>query len=96
MVAGGLAFLGRRIMSAVSDSEPKLVAPVGAYIGVISAMVVVAFGSASALAIAGAVLFFASDALIAWEKFVDPRSWMRLAIIVTYHVGQLGLVLSLL
>lgn len=96
VVVAGLAVLGRRIMSAVSADEPALVAPVGAYIGVISAMVVVAFGSLSPLAIAGALLFFASDALIAWEKFVDPREWMRLAIIVTYHVGQLGLVLSLL
>jgi uncharacterized membrane protein YhhN len=43
----------------------------------------------------GAVLFYASDALIAWNRFVQPRPWMPLAIIVTYHVGQAALVLSL-
>jgi uncharacterized membrane protein YhhN len=48
-----------------------------------------------ALAVGGAALFFASDTLIAWNRFVRPRPWMPLAIIVTYHVGQAGLVLSL-
>lgn len=96
VVIAGLAVIGRPIVSAVSEEEPKLLAPVVAYIGVISAMVVVATGSLIPVAIAGGLLFFASDALIAWSKFVDPREWMRLGIITTYHLGQLGLVLSLL
>ncbi len=74
----------------------RLRVPVVAYIAVISVMVVAAFGSLVPAAMVGAVLFFASDALIAWSKFVDPQPWMRLGIITTYHVGQLGLVLSLL
>jgi hypothetical protein len=47
-------------------------------------------------AIAGAALFFTSDALIAWDRFVSPRAWHGLAIIVTYHVAQAGLTLSLI
>jgi uncharacterized membrane protein YhhN len=62
---------------------------------VISAMVSAALATGVALAIAGSVLFFASDTLIAWNRFLRPRPWMPLAIIVTYHVGQTGLVLSL-
>lgn len=96
IVAAGLAVIGRRIVAGVSEEEPKLLPPVVAYIGVISAMVVVATGSLIPVAIVGALLFFASDALIAWSKFVDPHEWMRLGIITTYHLGQLGLVLSLL
>ena len=69
--------------------------PVAAYVVVISAMVSAAIATGIALAIAGAALFFASDTLIAWNRFVRPRPWMPLAIIVTYHVGQAGLVLSL-
>src|SRR5207249_662545 len=33
--------------------------------------------------------------LIAWNRFVRSQPWMPLAIIVTYHLGQTGLVLSL-
>ena len=52
--------------------------------------------SAKYAAPAGATLFYASDALIAWNKFVREHGWGRLAIIVTYHVGQILLVLSLI
>jgi hypothetical protein len=43
----------------------------------------------------GASLFFASDSLIAWNRFVRPRAWAPVAIMVTYHLGQAGLVTSL-
>ena len=41
-----------------------------------------------------AVLFMASDALIAWNRFVR-RPWAAVVIMVTYHLGQLGLVTAL-
>jgi uncharacterized membrane protein YhhN len=62
---------------------------------VISAMVSAALATGLALAIVGAALFFTSDTLIAWNRFVRPQPWMPLAIIVTYHAGQAGLVVSL-
>jgi uncharacterized membrane protein YhhN len=61
----------------------------------ISLMLASAIGTAEALAIAGAALFYVSDALIAWERFVRPRAWHGLAIIVTYHLAQASLTLSL-
>jgi uncharacterized membrane protein YhhN len=72
-----------------------LVAPVLAYVGAISAMVATAIGSGIAAGIVGAALFFASDALIAEQRFVRPRAWGPVAIIVTYHLALGGLVLSL-
>ena len=36
-----------------------------------------------------------SDSLIAWERFVRTRPWADLAIMVTYHLAQLFLVVSL-
>lgn len=72
-----------------------LVAPVVAYMAVISAMVTTALASGVVLAALGAALFYGSDALIAWNRFVRPLVWAPVAIMVTYHLGQAGLVLSL-
>jgi uncharacterized membrane protein YhhN len=58
-------------------------------------MVVCAVGTGNPVAIAGAVSFYASDALIGWGRFVRSYGWGRLAVMVTYHVGQVLLVLSL-
>lgn len=88
--------VGWRVLRAVRRSAPALTTPVAVYMTVIGAMVACATGWGNAAAIAGAWLFFASDALIAETRFVAPRSWGRTAVIVTYHLGQLGLVLSLL
>lgn len=87
--------VGGRMLSAVRRSAPDLVVPVAVYMTVIGVMVALATGWGNAWAIGGAWLFFASDALIAETRFVGPRSWGRTAVIVTYHLGQLGLVLSL-
>ncbi|MCC5951627.1 MAG: lysoplasmalogenase [Acidimicrobiia bacterium] len=90
-----VATVGRRIVAGVAAAEPALRWPVVAYVAVISAMVVSAVGTASPLAVLGAVSFYGSDALIAWTNFMVERSWGRLAVMVTYHVGQILLVVSL-
>lgn len=96
LVAIGGSTLGRFIVATVRASEHrKLAGPVAAYMTVISAMVVLAFGSKGGFAIAGALLFYCSDALIAWDRFVAPKTWARPAIMITYHLAQAGLVLSL-
>jgi uncharacterized membrane protein YhhN len=89
----------------VRTARAKLAIPVAAYVLAIGAMVVSAIATAgragwsagsSALAIAGAGLFFCSDALIGWSRFVRPIAWSPAAIIVSYHLGQAALVLALL
>ncbi len=88
--------IGGRIIDAVrAGDHPSVAVPVGAYITVIWIMVASATGTEEPFAVGGAALFFCSDALIAWERFVKPRVWHRLAIIVTYHAAQAGLTLSL-
>jgi uncharacterized membrane protein YhhN len=89
------ALLARRIISAVAATDRQMVGPVVVYILAIATMVTCALASGWALAAAGAALFYVSDATIAWNRFVSPKRWMPLAIIVTYHLGQAGLVLSL-
>ena len=66
------------------------------YAVVISTMVVSAFAGGTAVGIAGAMMFLTSDSVIAEHRFVSPRTWQPLAIIVTYHLALTGLVLGLL
>lgn len=91
----GAAIGGRIIASMHRDGHDTLVVPVVAYMIVISAMVASALASGSARAGAGAALFFVSDTLIAWNRFVSSFRGDKVAIIATYHLGQLGLALSL-
>ena len=70
--------------------------PVAAYVLVISLMVAFAFGTGRWWAIVGALLFYVSDAFIGWSRFVASSRHQRLAIMTTYHLGQIGLVLGLL
>lgn len=87
------ATVGRSIVNAVRGGpQAALTMPVVAYIAVISAMVVAAFGTTAATAIIGALLFYASDAILAWNRFVRPLPHGGLAVMVTYHLAQAGLV----
>lgn len=96
LVVVAVLAVGLRILRAVRASDdPGMAAPVTAYVIVISFMVASAVGTRNAWAIAGSILFYASDALIAWTRFVTAKGWGRLAVMVTYHLGQVGLVLSL-
>ena len=97
VVGVAVVILGRRIVRAVAEGdERELVVPVGLYIGVISLMVASAIGTENVFAVLGASLFYGSDALIAWTKFIKEYPWGRVAIMVTYHLGQIGLVLSMI
>jgi uncharacterized membrane protein YhhN len=97
LVMIALAVIGTRVLKAVrAGPEPGLAGPVVAYMFVISAMVASAIGVGHPAGVIGAVLFFTSDALIAWNRFVGETRQGRLAIIVTYHLAQVGLVLSLI
>lgn len=93
VVAVAIATVGRRVVRGVAAGDHRdLVGPVIAYLVVISAMVVSAFGTGAPWAIAGAMLFYASDATLAWNRFLDQRRFGPLSVMVTYHLGQAGLV----
>ncbi|MFL6244066.1 MAG: lysoplasmalogenase [Acidimicrobiia bacterium] len=88
--------LGTRVLRAArAGGHQELVGPLIAYMAVIAAMVTCAVASGNVVAAAGAVLFMASDALIAETRFVGPKAWAPVVIMVTYHLGQAGLTLSL-
>ena len=92
----------RRIVSAIREKgEVRLVAPVVLYAVVISVMLYAAMTtisnpawttSASFYLSAGAFLFYLSDLILAWNKFVTPIQNGRILNIAAYHLGQIGLI----
>jgi len=84
------------ILRALNRSHASLVLPVIAYVAIFVFMVASAGGTRSLVALAGALLFFYSDAILAWNRFVKPIPNGRIVNIIPYHLGQALLVLSLL
>ncbi|TGV51812.1 lysoplasmalogenase [bacterium M00.F.Ca.ET.141.01.1.1] len=80
---------------------PGLRIPIAVYVLAILAMGMSALTTNSIWVIGGAVLFMASDGLLATEKFlvaaISPhRAWMRLAVWVLYYAAQLAITLGFL
>ena len=92
--AGMLVILWPRV-------APDLRPPVAAYAAAILGMGVSALTLDNVWIIAGAILFMASDGLLAAEKFmvaaVSPhREWMRHAVWALYYAAQLAITLGFL
>ncbi len=83
------------ILRALKRLHASLVVPVIAYVAIFVFMVASAGGTRSLVAVVGALLFFYSDAILAWNRFVRPIRYGRVVNIVPYHLGQALLVLSL-
>jgi alkenylglycerophosphocholine hydrolase len=49
----------------------------------------------AAFVAAGGLLFFFSDFMLAFDRFIRPVSHGRLVVHITYHLGQFGLILGL-
>jgi uncharacterized membrane protein YhhN len=105
-----LALTAARILRQIIDGVrkkglPRLVRPVSLYGMVITLMLLSALLtlnnstwniSAGGLVALGAILFYFSDVLLAWNKFVNPIKNGRLANMVLYHLGQAALVAGVL
>ena len=96
IVAVGAVVVGRRVVAGAGAADAALRLPVIAYMGAISTMVALAFGTGRVMAIAGALLFFTSDAVLGWTRFVADFPRSRVVVMTTYHLGQIGLVLALI
>ncbi len=93
-----------KIVRGVRNSgAPKLQGPVIGYGVILSLTLVSAWATwfrpewestGRLLAGLGGTLFFASDLMLAWNKFVRPPRLLHVAVIVTYHLGQLALALT--
>jgi uncharacterized membrane protein YhhN len=103
IVAGRL--LKRIIASLRSKGLNTLVVPVVVYGLVITLMLLSAILTnyrpdwnitSAVLVSVGAFLFFFSDVILAWNKFVVPIRNGRIINMVTYHVGQIALIAGVL
>lgn len=100
----GGARVVRRILSAMlKNGQARMRVPVAVYSAVISLMLLSAMlkltdpawdASASLLVALGAFLFFLSDIVLAWNKFVTPIQNGRMLNIGLYHLGQICLVVG--
>ena len=101
-IAINVSRLIRRIVGSMrARGENQLILPVIVYGIVISIVLYVAMSTTSNLAwtplaaflvSAGALLFAASDVILAWMKFVTPLKNGRIWNIALYHLGQIGLI----
>lgn len=70
--------------------------PVAVYSTAIGAMLVLAWFTGEPLVAAGATVFVASDAILSVNRFVRPVPHARVALMVTYQVGQALIVAGVL
>lgn len=92
----------RRIVTAIrTKGQTRLVIPVVIYSTVITVMLYTAMttlsnltwkAGASILVSMGAFLFYISDLILAWNKFVSPVKNGRILNIAAYQLGQIGLI----
>ena len=92
-----VAVVGRRVVPAArAEGGTGLAGAVAAYMGVIGAMVVAAWATGHLLVALGATVFMVSDAVLALDRFVRARRFGPLTVMVTYHLGQVLIVLGVL
>ena len=92
----------RRIVGAMrAHEQTRMVVPVILYSTVITVMLYAAMTTlsnlewkpgAALLVSVGAFLFYLSDLILAWNKFVSPIKNGRIINIAAYHLGQIGLI----
>jgi uncharacterized membrane protein YhhN len=94
----------RRVVAGLENNESLNLKPgIQVYSVVISLMLISAIltmvrpewpALPSLLVSFGALSFFLSDSLLVWNKFVYPLSFGRLKVMVTYHLGQMAIILG--
>jgi uncharacterized membrane protein YhhN len=99
----GASRLIRRILAGVRTTDASLVTPVTLYSTVITLMLLSALltlirpdwaATPAAIASLGAFLFYLSDIVLAWNKFVAPIRNGRVLNIGLYQLGQIAIVIG--
>lgn len=98
---GGARVLRRIVSAALEKGQTRMRLPIVVYGLVISLMLLSAmlklndlsWGAGAALLVSfGAFLFYLSDVILAWNKFVAPIQHGRIFNIAAYHLGQIALI----
>ena len=98
---GGARVIRRILTSVAASGNVRMRLPIIVYSVVISVMLLSAMiklndlswnAGASLLVALGAFLFYISDVILAWNKFVAPIQHGRIYNIAAYHLGQITLI----
>ncbi len=98
---GGSKVIRRILVSVLEKGQGRMRLPIMVYSVVISIMLLSALlklndltwnASAALLVSLGAFLFYISDIILAWNKFVAPIQHGRIYNIAAYHLGQILLI----
>lgn len=98
---GGAKVIRRILVSVIEKGQGRLRLPITIYGVVISIMLLSAMiklndlswnAGAAILVSLGAFLFYISDVILAWNKFVAPIQGGRIYNIAAYHLGQIALI----
>lgn len=73
----------------------SLFLPVTGYVAIITTMVWAAFYTQQPLMIAGAILFFFSDAILAWDRFIGKLTYRNYLVMIPYYLAQYLFAISL-
>jgi uncharacterized membrane protein YhhN len=101
LIGWGGARVLRRIVAALEKGQTRMRLPIVVYGLVISLMLLSAMlklndlswsAGAALLVSFGAFLFYLSDVILAWNKFVAPIQHGRIFNIAAYHLGQIALI----
>lgn len=101
LIVASLSLFRRLSRALRTPGRQQLRAPVAAYSLIITAMALAALTTlgnpgwslqAAGIVALGALSFYLSDALLAWNRFVRPVRAGRLKVRVLYHLGQIALV----
>ena len=98
LVVGGVsALLLPKLLPGVrAAGGTQLLGPVCGYVGALGVMAALAVGTGSAATAAGGLFFLASDATLAWQRFVKQLPHGPVIVIVTYHLAQILIVVGLM
>lgn len=98
---GGARVIRRILKAVIAKGQGRLRIPIAVYGVVISLMLLSAMlkqfdatweAGAALLVGVGAFLFYLSDIILAWNKFVAPIRHGRMYNIAAYHLGQIALI----
>ena len=89
-------WMGSNLLGALRENgEELLTVPVFVYIVVISLMCFLAVMTRNKWAILGSVLFVMSDAILAWNMFIEPVANEGILVMGAYYAGQFFIAHSL-
>ncbi|OXS57579.1 lysoplasmalogenase [Cohnella sp. CIP 111063] len=95
-IAAFAAVMGSQLVQALTDSgKTDLIVPVLVYVAVISTMGWSAIMTGNRTAIAGSLLFMASDSILSWNMFVSDVPYSGPLIMLTYYSAQFLIATSL-